>query len=131
MERVEQTTADITGSLSTLEAPWQDEHAAKVITLIQEIQVAPTFGPNDIGTLFDKGFDAAFTACQLFLGVSKDEFQDRLGAILGPRKIGAKSFKADRAAYLEALEKLGLPTAMAAAVNLRPVWSDILIERLR
>lgn len=131
MERVEQTTTDITGALSTLEAPWQDEHAAKVITLIQEIQVAPTFGPNDIGTLFDKGFDAAFTACQLFLGVSKDEFQDRLGAILGPGKIGAKSFKADRTAYLDALEKLGLPTAMTAAVNLKPVWSDILIERLR
>lgn len=131
MERVEQTITDITGALSTLEAPWQDEHAAKVITLIQEIQIAPEFGAGDIGGLFDKGFDAAFTACQLFLGVSKDEFQDRLGALLGPGKIGAKSFKVDRPAYLDALGKLGVPAAMTAAVNLKPVWSDILIERLR
>jgi hypothetical protein len=32
---------------------------------------------------------------------------------------------------LTALEQLELPAAMAAAVNFKPAWSDILIERLR
>jgi len=118
MERVQQKIADITGALSTLEAPWQDEHAAKVIALIQTF---PFAGRNNItavpialiGRMFDEGFSEAFTAAQLFLGISKDEFQDRLGAILGTGKIGAKSFKADRAAYLKALEDMELPEAMA------------------
>ena len=136
MQRVEQEVADITGALSTLEAAWQDEHATKVIALIQtfpfadrdDIRAVPT---ALIGRMFDEGFNEAFTAAQLFLGISKDEFQDRLGAILGPDKIGVKSFKADRAAYLKALDEIELPNAIAAAVSLKPVWSDILIERLR
>jgi hypothetical protein len=131
MERVAQKIGDITGALSTLDAPWQDEHATKVIALVQEIPIARDFGPAEIGKLFDENFDAAFTVSQLFLGISKDEFQDRLGAILGSSRIGVKSFKADRGAYLIALTELDLPTAMAAAVNLKPAWSDILIERLR
>lgn len=131
MQRVDQNVTDITGALSTLEAPWQDEHAAKVMARIQEIPIASDFGSAEIGRLFDENFDVAFTASQLFLGISKDEFQDRLGAILGQRGIGVKSFKADRDAYLAALADLDLPAAMAAAVNLKPAWSDILIERLR
>ena len=136
MLRIDQKIADITGALSTLEAPWQDEHAAKVITLIQALPFAGHGGVASvpsarIGEMFDKGFNEAFTAAQLFLGISKDEFQDRLGAILGPGKIGAKSFKADRETYLKALEVMQLPEAMAAAISLRPVWSDILVERLR
>ncbi len=131
MERIEQKMADITGALSTLDAPWQDEHAAKVIALVQEVPIVSAFTPSDVGKLFDGNFEVAFTASQLFLGISKDEFQDRLGEILGPRKIGVKSFRADRDAYLSALVKLDLLTAMAAAVNLKPAWSDILIERLR
>ncbi len=134
MPRVDQKIADITGALSTLEAPWQDEHAAKVIALIQTF---PFVGQDNIaavpidliGRMFDKGFNEAFTAAQLFLGISKDEFQDRLGGILGPSKIRAKSFKADRAAYLKALEDMELPEAIAAAISRKPVWSDILIER--
>ena len=136
MQRVDQKIADITGALSTLEAPWQDEHAAKVIALIQTFPFAghdnATAVPTAlIGKMFDEGFNEAFTAAQLFLGISKDEFQDRLGAILGPGKIGAKSFKADRTAYLKALDDMGLREAIAAAICLKPVWSDILIERLR
>ena len=136
MRRIDQKITDITGALSTLEAPWQDEHALKVIALIQTFPFADSGGiitvsSNLIGTMFDKGFNEAFTAAQLFLGISKDEFQDRLGAILGSSKIGSKSFKADRAAYLTALEEMELPEAMATAISLKPVWSDILIERLR
>jgi DpnII restriction endonuclease len=131
MQIIAQKIDDITSALSTLDAAWQDDHAAKVIALVQEIPIAADFSAEDIGKLFDTEFNAAFTASQLFLGISKDEFQDRLGGILGPGKIGVKSFKADRAAYLAALTAMELPTAMIAAVNFKPAWSDILIERLR
>jgi len=62
MERVDQKIADITGALSTLEALWQDEHATKVIALIQafpfaghdEVAAVPT---ALIGRMFDEGFN--------------------------------------------------------------------------
>ena len=50
---------------------------------------------------------------------------------LGAGGIGSKRYKADREAYLDALVSLGLPDKMAAAINYQPVWSDILLERLR
>jgi hypothetical protein len=131
MQIVEQKLEDITAALTTLEAPWQDEHAVKVMALIQNILIKDAYTDHDIGALFEGNFRAGFTAAQLFLGISKDEFQDRLGAILGPGKIGAKSLSSDRAAFIAALGELELPAAMAAAVNFKPAWSDILIERLR
>lgn len=131
MQIVEQKLEDITAALTTLEAPWQDEHAVRVMALVQTIPVRPTYTDDDVAALFEGNFRAGFTAAQLFLGISKDEFQDRLGALLGPGKIGAKSLSTGREAFLAALRKLELPAAMAAAVNFKPVWSDILIERLR
>jgi hypothetical protein len=131
MQIVEQKLEDITASLTTLEAPWQDEHAVKVMTLVQNIQAKATYNDDDIFALFEGNFRAGFTAAQLFLGISKDEFQDRLGAILGPGKIGAKSLSSQRNTFVAALSELELPAAMAAAVNFKPAWSDILIERLR
>ncbi|HZK82056.1 MAG TPA: hypothetical protein VFC46_13335 [Humisphaera sp.] len=131
MRIVEQKLEDITAALTTLEAPWQDEHAVKVMALVQNIPIENAYTDDDIGALFEGNFRAGFTATQLFLGISKDEFQDRLGAILGPGKIGAKSLSSDRAAFIAALGELELPAAMAAAVNFKPAWSDILIERLR
>jgi hypothetical protein len=131
MQIVEQKVEDITSALTTLEAPWQDEHAVKVMALIQNIQIKEVYSDKDVAALFEENFRAGFTVAQLFLGISKDEFQDRLGAIVGPGNIGAKSFAKNRSAYLAALEKLELPAAMAAALNFKPAWSDILIERLR
>src|SRR5882724_7987842 len=130
MQIVEQTLKDITGALTTLEAPWQDEHAAKVIALVQSIPLKETYGPDDVGAMFDESFDTAFTAAYLFLGVSKDEFQDRLAKVL-PGQAGVTRFKRDRTAFLKALDELDLPAAMSTAVNFKPSWSDILIERLR
>lgn len=133
MQIIEQRLEEITTALTTLEASWQDEHAVKVMALLQSVPVKETYTRHDMEALFEgKGnFRAGFTAAQLFLGISKDEFQDRLGAIVGPGKIGAKHFGKEREAYLDALEGLELPAAMAAAVNFKPAWSDILIERLR
>jgi hypothetical protein len=131
MQIVEQKLEDITGALTTLEAPWQDEYAARVIAFVQNIVPKDFYTREDIGALFDDNFRTAFTAAQLFLGISKDEFQDRLGSILGPANIGAKSFAKNRNEFLSALEEIELPAAMVAAVNFKPAWSDILIERLR
>jgi hypothetical protein len=131
MQIVEQKLEDITGALTTLEAPWQDEHAVKVMALVQNIPIKDAYTDKDVAALFEENFRAGFTVAQLFLGISKDEFQDRLGAIVGPGNIGAKFFARNRAAYLAALEELELSAAMAAAVNFKPAWSDILIERLR
>ncbi|MBL8175214.1 MAG: hypothetical protein JNK48_11120 [Bryobacterales bacterium] len=66
----------------------------------------------------------------LFLGISKDEFQDRLGQAL-PGANGVHRFKKDRSSFVDALAQLDLPAAMTAAVNFQPTWSDILTERLR
>ena len=82
MQIVEQTLEDITGALTTLEAPWQDEHAVKVMGLIQNVPIQNAYTAEDVGALFEENFRAGFTAAQLFLGISKDEFPDRLGAIL-------------------------------------------------
>ena len=50
---------------------------------------------------------------------------------LGSGGLGIKRYNADRAAFLDAFDDLGLPDAMTDAVNRVPVWSDILVERLR
>jgi len=131
MQIVEQRLEDITGALSTLDSSWQDEHAVKVIALVQRIAPKQTYTAEDVAAIFEGDFRAGFTVAQLFLGISKDEFQDRLGAILGSGKIGAKALRSGRSEFLAALQKLELPEAMAAAANFKPVWSDILIERLR
>ena len=52
---------------------------------------------------------------------------DRLGS--GGR--GIQRFKKDRETYLDVLEELGLLDAMTTTVNAKPIWSDILKERLR
>lgn len=131
MQILNQKLEDITGALTTLEAPWQDEHAVKVMALVQNIPIKETYTDEDIAALFEGNFRRGFTVAQLFLGISKDEFQDRLGAIIGRENIGSKSFAKNRSAYLEALQALELPAAMATAANFKPAWSDILIERLR
>ena len=111
--------------------PWQDEHAVKVMARLQSVPVKEAYTREDMAALFENDFRTGFTVAQLFLGISKDELQDRFGAIVGPGNIGAKYLARNRAAYLDGLEQLELPAAMAAAVNFKPAWSDILIERLR
>src|SRR3954464_13918371 len=98
MRIVEQKLEDITGALSTLEAPWQDEHAVKVMALVQNIPVKDVYTHKDMAALFEENFRAGFTIAQLFLGISKDEFQDRLGAIVGPGNVGKQYFAKNRAA---------------------------------
>lgn len=92
MHIVERKLEEITAALTTLEAPWQDEHAARVMALVQSIPAKKAYSDEDAGKLFDENFDAAFTAAYLFLGISKDEFQDRLAQVL-PGPNGVTRFK--------------------------------------
>ena len=50
---------------------------------------------------------------------------------MGAGGSGIKRFQKDRETYLGALEELGLRDAMTATVNAKPIWSDVLKERLR
>jgi len=113
MKLVEQKLEEIIGALSTLETSWQDDHTSNVIACLKSIELKPEYGLNDIGSLFEPDFRTGFTIAQLFLGISKDELQDHLGALLGSVNIGAKSYIKNRGAFLAAFVSLGLPEAMA------------------
>ena len=65
------------------------------------------------------------------MALSKDVMDAALKGELGPGGTGRKRYDSDRNAYLAALERLGLPEKMAGIINYEPVWSDILVERLR
>ena len=80
MQIIRQELEDLKGALTTLEAPWQDEHAVKVMATLQAIPVKDAYADADIGALFERDFDTAFTMAQLFLGISKDEFKDRISS---------------------------------------------------
>jgi hypothetical protein len=128
---IEQKLEDITGALTTLEAPWQDAHAAQVIALLRSLPIREEYTSEDVARLFEADFREGLTAAHLFLGMSKDELQDKLSALLAPLKVGSKTLQSNRREFLAAFDELGLPEAVTAAVAFRPTWSDILIERLR
>ena len=65
------------------------------------------------------------------LALSKDSMEAELKRELGPGGIGVKRYRSDPAAFLDALQRLQLPEAMETSINYAPVWSDILVERLR
>lgn len=131
MEFVAQNLDDLVASLSPLKGPWQDELASRVIDLLEQFPVKRTYEVADVAFFLARDFEAGFVLAQLFLGVSQDELQTDLGELLGPGGIGVMRFARDQAAYLGALSELGLLKAMVEVVNRRPVWSDILVERLR
>jgi len=54
MQIIQQKLEDLTGALTTLEAPWQDEHAVKVMATLQRIPVKDAYATDDIGGLFDE-----------------------------------------------------------------------------
>jgi len=62
--------------------------------------------------------------------LSKDAMDAALRSEL-PKGSGVKAYRANRDDYLDALERLGLLAKMETTINYEPVWSDILVERLR
>lgn len=135
MKVIHQDFDGIIGSLSPLEADWMDDTAEAIMERIQAVPMKPEFTRDDIAALIEAGtgpdFEVSRFCVGLFLGFSKDKLQVELSDRLGPGGSGIQRFQKDRETYLDVLEELGLRDAMTATVNAKPIWSDILKERLR
>lgn len=122
-------------NLSPLEADWLDVTAEAILARIQAVPVKPEYGRAEIAALIEastgREFQISLFCVGLFLGFSKDKLAVELRERLAPGGTGVRRFQKDRATYLDVLEELGLRDAMTATVNAKPVWSDILKERLR
>jgi hypothetical protein len=131
MQVINQSLDELEKSLSPLDVTWMDETAENVIAMLTAIPQKTTYARDDIGDLLDKDFDEGILACRLFLGLSKDNMDAALKEQLAPGGSGVTRFKKDREAFLDALVDMGLVERMEVMVNHQPVWSDILVERLR
>lgn len=127
----DQTLEELLDNLSPLNAEWMDKMAAEAIAALTDIEKKPVYGRGDIALLLEEDFERGILCARLFLALSKDSMQTELQRELGEGGIGVKRYKAEPDAYLSALERLMLPEAMATTINYEPVWSDILVERLR
>jgi len=130
MQVLEQTIDDVVANLSPLAVDWMDEMAAHTIARLIAIPRKESYGREDIAALLDDEFEEGILCCRLFLAKSKDTMEGELRNALGGG-IGVKRYQSDRETYLDVLESFGLPDAMATTINYEPVWSDILVERLR
>jgi hypothetical protein len=131
MQVIDQTLDDVVASLSPLDVEWMDEMAANAIAKLSAMPKKETYTRDDVAALLNSNFDEGILCARLFLALSKDSMEAALRQELGSGGIGVKRFQADQTKFLETLERLSLLDAMAATVNYEPVWSDILVERLR
>lgn len=131
MQVIDQTLDDVVASLSPLVVEWMDETASNAIAKLTAMPSKAAYGREDIAELLSGYFDEGLLCCRLFLALSKDTMEGELRDALGAGGIGIKRYQADSEAFLVALEQLGLPDAMASTINYQPIWSDILVERLR
>lgn len=131
MQARDQTLDEIVHSLTPLAVDWMDETAANAIARLTDLPKQPSYGREEMAALLSGDFEEGILCARLFLALSKDSMEAELKRVLGSGGIGVTRYKADSAAYLAALEALKLPEAMAACINYEPVWSDILVERLR
>jgi DpnII restriction endonuclease len=131
MQVIQQTLDDLVASLGPLPVEWMDEIAANAIARLTAIPVKEMYGRTDIAALLEGDFEEGILCCRLFLALSKDSMEGALRDELGHGGIGLRRYQADREAFLDALERLGLTDAMTTTINYEPIWSDILVERLR
>lgn len=131
MQVIDQTVEGVLDSLSPLAVEWMDEIATAAIAQFSAIEIKPAYRADDVQGLLDDHFDHGILCCRLFLALSNDAMDAELRRLLGSGGIGKKRYQADKAAYIKVLEALGLFEAMSTLINHKPVWSDILVERLR
>lgn len=135
MRIIQQEFDAIIERLSPLEADWMDATAEAIMARIRAVPVKPEYDRADIAALVEantsREFRVSLFCVGLFLGFSKDKLAVELADRLGPGGTGIQRFQKDRETYLDVLENLGLRDAMTATVNAKPVWTDILKERLR
>jgi hypothetical protein len=131
MQAKDQTLNEVVESLSPLNVEWMDEIAASAIARLTDLPKKETYDRADMAALLDDNFEEGILCARLFLALSKDSMEAELKRELGAGGIGVKRYKAAPDAFLDVLERLQLPEAMATSINYTPVWSDILVERLR
>jgi hypothetical protein len=131
VEVVSQKLEDIVDNLGALTVDWQDETALRVIGLLKSFPVKKTYTERDVEDLLDANFDDGILICRLFLGMSKDQFISVLRGNRDDRGIGVRSYRTDRASFVNDLLSSGLLEAMAEEANRKAHWSNVLIERLR
>lgn len=131
MQIIEQTVEDLVDSLSPLDVDWMDDVATATIAKLAALDIKPAYGRDDVMALLKDDFEQGILCCRLFLALSKDTMEGELRSQLGSGGIGVKRFEADPDAYIATLERLGLFEKMTETINYKPVWSDILVERLR
>jgi hypothetical protein len=131
MQVIQQTLDDLVASLGPLPVEWMDEIAANAIARLTAIPVKENYGRTDVAALLEGDFEEGILCCRLFLALSKDSMEGALRDELGHGGIGLRRYQADREAFLDSLERLGLTDAMSTTINYEPIWSDILVERLR
>jgi hypothetical protein len=131
MESKAQSIDDLLQSLSPLNIEWQDDVARQVIAVLDGFAPKLSYEVGDIAAILDSQFEVGLLVARLFLGLSKDTFQAEFSALLGTGGCGSNRYRRDRAAFLAALEQMGLLREMTATVNRAPKWCDVLVERLR
>ena len=131
MQARDQTLDEVLDSLSPLNVEWMDELAAQAIARLTQLPKKESYDRTDVAALLEENFEEGILCARLFLALSKDRMEGELKRELGSGGIGVTRYTRDHDAYLAALERLGLPDAMASTINYQPVWSDILVERLR
>jgi hypothetical protein len=128
---VQQDLDEIIASLTEMDAEWLDETASKIIATLSELADQKAFDRETLRGLIEKDFDGALTIFRLFLDLSKDRLETVLPAALGTGGSGIKRYRADPDSFLDAVEALGVLTAMDELAN-RPLrWTDLLVERLK
>jgi len=131
MQARDQSIEEVIEGLSPLDVDWMDDIAASAIARLTALPKKADYGRDDIAALLDTNFDEGLLCARLFLMLSKDSLEAELRKALPGGGIGIKGYKADPSAFLDALERMGLLLKMATTINHKPVWSDILVERLR
>jgi hypothetical protein len=131
MQAKDQSLDEVVDSLSPLNVEWMDDVAASTIARLTDLPKKESYDRTDMAALLDEKFEEGILCARLFLALSKDTMEAELKRELGAGGIGVKRYKAAPDAFLDVLERLQLPEAMATSINYTPVWSDILVERLR
>lgn len=126
----DQSLDEIVDGLSPLDVDWMDPMAASAIARLTVMTKKAEYDRSDIVALLDTNFDEGILCARLFLMLSKDNMDASLRSEL-PAGIGVKAYRADPCAFTDALERMGLLVKMETTINYEPVWSDILVERLR
>lgn len=131
MQERDQSLEEVVNGLSPLDVDWMDDVAASAIARLTALPKKEAYGRDDIASLLNENFAEGLLCARLFLMLSKDSMEAELRKQMSDGGIGIKAYKADPEAFIDILSRMGLSEKMEAAINLEPVWSDVLVERLR